>query len=460
MAQYEITLIAFDIKRWDLDSQRLNIIIYYVLEDEERNQMFELSITQPPEMVEEFLGKIRMACAQNITESERKDAQFNLANETYLQQKLYNYFKKILMELNNPKRKRGDPKFIYSTHLDVYNENQDISFLPQIIQFFVVLNWARKYYEQENYQKAIDPLRQLIEIKSDFGLAYKWLARSLKKTRKYEDAMLHYQKYAEVDDSLDAWLDLAKSYRKGKIFDKSEKIYFEILAKYQDEKEAKMGLAQIYYARNEPIFLEKLRELYQQDPVWLKNWLTNEFNFRIYVTPKTQLSPVDASRYLGFSKVFELTQKAFKNELPSHFNPAKARMSFYKEELDNWSKVVNEFNILKEKIELHPENINLTILKKVNEMDEEDSEEKPEIVVEGKPVKRSTRVEEIIRKIREAKAQRAKYNLVVNVEQNAGTVEKKVKEKVKTKGRTSAKKKGTKKTGSKTKVEKISSGGK
>jgi tetratricopeptide (TPR) repeat protein len=442
MAGHEVTLIALDIKKWDLDSQRLGILNYFVLDNEERNHSFELSITQPPEMVEEFLGKIRYTCSEKIQSSDSgEEINFTVVNETFLRQKLYNYFKKVLLELNNPKRKRGEPKFIYSTHMDVYTENQDISFLPQFLQFFVVLNWARKYYEQEDYQKAIDPLRQLIQIKPDYGLAYKWLARSLKKTRKYEDAMHYYQKYAEVDNSLDSWLDLAKSYRKGKIFDKSEQIYLDILEKYPEEKEVKIGLAQIYYARNESIFLEKLKELFDEDPVWLKNWLSQEFNFRIYTAPKTPLTPVDASRYLGFSQVFELTQKAFKNEVPSHFNPAKARMNFYKEELDNWSLVVNEFNLLGQKIELHPEKININALKTLNDLDEIEAE--AEKKVEPKPVKRSTKVEEIIRKIREAKAQRAK--LTGNLGENSEIKSSQSPEVKSPKGKSNIQKKQTKK---------------
>jgi len=408
MKQFEVTLIALDLRKWDLETQRISLTIYLVLDDEERTQMFDLSITQPPEMVEEFLGKVRVGCEQKLKNKneEEEGIQLVFPNETFLRQKLYNYFKRILMELNNPKRKKGQAKMIFTTHMDVYNENQDISFLPQILQFYVVLNWARKYYDKEDYQRAVEPLRKLIKIKPDFGLGYKWLARSLKKIRKYDEATRFYEKYAEVDDSLDAWLDLAKSYRKGKIFDKSEKIYHDLLKKYPGEKEARIGLAQIQYARNNSSFIEMLDELYEEDPGWLKKWLVEEFNFRIYVSPKTPLTPVQASQYLGYDKVFELTQRAFRNEIPSHFNPSRARISFFKEELDNWAMVMNRYHCFPEEVKLYPDRLPGESLKPVEvNLEEGESGEVVDQQSEAKG-KYSTRVEDILRKIRASKAQR------------------------------------------------------
>jgi tetratricopeptide (TPR) repeat protein len=402
------------------------------MDDEEKNQILDLSITQPPEMVEEFLGKIRVLSEQKINNNKNdgeEDVQIEMANETFLRQKLYNYFKRILMELNNPKRKKGQPRMIFTTHLDTYNENQDISFLPTIIQFYVVLNWARKYYEKEDYQRAVEPLRKLIKIKPDFGLGYKWLARSLKKIRKYEDAMRYYEKYAEVDDSSDAWLDLAKSYRKGKIFDKSEEIYQRLINENPDDGEAKIGLAQIKYARNDQGYLGILDEMFEKEPEWLKKWLVNEFNFRIYSSPKTPLSPLHAAQYLGYSQVYELTQRAFRNEVPSHFNPARARMSFYKEELDSWAMLMNRYSANRERIDLYPDRIAGADVKPVeidiHEDEKEDIEQKtPEI-----PKQRSSRVEEIIRKIREQKAKKNAETQSESMKENADGGEQPVKRK-------------------------------
>ncbi len=403
MSALEVRLIAVEIRKWELENSKLYLTSYIVINDEERNLNFGVGILQPPEMVEEYFGKLRKEIAAQSENTTPQDVNFD--SETFLRQKLYNYFKRIMMELNNPRRKRGQPKMIFTTHMDIYNENQDISFLPERIQFFVVLNWARKYYNREDYKRAIDPLRQLIKLDPEYGLGYMMLARSLKKIRKYDEAMRLYEKYAEVDQSTEAWLELAKSLRKGKLFERSEEIYQRILKEDPTNREARIGLAQIRYANKNEEFWKILEELYQEDPVWLRQWLVEEFNFRIYVPEKTILTPVQAAKMLGYKQTFELTQRAFKNELPSHFNPSKARITFYREELENWAEVMNRFKCLEEEIKLYPERI--------------DMEEEPEVEIintepdghlSKKDGKELTKVEEILMEIRARKAQRLAAN--------------------------------------------------
>ncbi len=413
MAEKVFNLIALDIRKWDLEHQKIYLQSYLVNGEAEAILQFDVTLLPPPEMVEEFLGKMRKSLiARENNEVGEEALEIELDNETFIRQKLYNYFKRIHQELNNPRRKKGQPKMIYSTHMDVYSENQDISFLPRTLQFYVVLNWARKYYEKEDYKRAIDPLRRLIKLKPDYGLGYKWLARSLKKIRKYDEAMKMYQKYADVDGSLDSLLDLAKSLRKGKIFDRSEKIYHQILEQYPGEKEARIGLAQIKYARKEPDYVQILDELYEEDPDWLREWLVEEFNFRIYLPNKTYLSPPMAAKFLGFQRIIELTQLAFKNDIPSHFNPVKAKLSFFREELENWAFCMNRYKCLPNEIKLYPEALAGA---KAPPASNGAAESNQASGVAASPAtgpggRKLTRVEEILMKIRARKQERLAAN--------------------------------------------------
>jgi len=410
MALYEISLIASQIRKWDLEIQKIRMNNFFLVTNEngQRELEFDVTMLNPAEMTEEFVGKLKYEFSKVMSQENGDDnPEVELESESFIRQKLHGYFKRILMELNNPRRKRGQPRMIYSTYLDIYSESQDISFLPPKVQFYVLFNWAKKYYEKEEYNKAIEPLRKLLKINPEFGLGYKWLARSLKKNRKYDEAMYFYEKYAEVDGSIDSLLDLAKSYRKGKLFEKSEKLYHQILEKDPGNMEARIGLAQIKYARKEPDYIEILDELFKEDPDWLREWLVDEFNFRIYLPEKTYLSPVQASKFLGYKKVFELTQKAFKNDLPSHFNPVKARLSFYKEELENWAHVMNRFQCLPEEVKLYPEALEEEIsadrLAQANTPQISTTDENGEETINGRPL---TRVEKILLEIRRRKAMR------------------------------------------------------
>ena len=172
MATFEVALIAVDVRKWDMESQRISLNNFFVMDKEERSYNFDVTITEVAGMVEEYLGKLLIAAKQKIKQAglTEEDNEVVLANDSFLRQKMHSYFKKITSELNNPRRKRSQNKVIFSTHLDLYAENQDISFLPDIMQFYVALNWARKYYEKEEYQRAIEPLRKLVKIRPDFGL--------------------------------------------------------------------------------------------------------------------------------------------------------------------------------------------------------------------------------------------------------------------------------------------------
>lgn len=405
MSDLQINLIALEIPRWDLETQKVNLKTFFMVEEKESDINFDVTIMQPPEMVEEFIGKLRVECEKMLKNLRGDESlQVLIDNEAFIRQKIYNYFKRITSELNNPRRKKGQPKMIFTTHMDIYNENQDVSFLPQPFRLYVVLNWCRKYYEKEDFKKAVEPLRKLIKDNPQYGQGYLWLARSLKKIRKYDEAMRYYEKYAEVEGTTDAWLELAKSYRKGKIFDKSEEIYLRILKKEPENREARIGHAQILYANNSDDYLPILDKLYAEDPQWCKEWLNNEFNFRIYITEKTLLSPVQAAKFLGFRQIFELTQRAFKNEIPSHFNPSKARISFYREELEKWSLVMNRFHCQEQEIELHPEKVHEPLETGMAEPEETVAGGGSGIDKEGG--KSLTKVEEILRHIRARKAAR------------------------------------------------------
>ena len=403
---YQVNFLALDIKRWILEHRKINSIASLLIGEEEKQLQFDFSILKPHEMLENFMAKLHNEISSRLlpTNGSTKTV-VEFENPSFLRQQLLSYFKKIAIELrggkgnNNENNHRG----IRTTHFDVYPEDSDISSLPEHAKFYVVLNWCRNYYDREEYKKAIDPLQKLLKLNPQFGLGYKWLARSQKKIRKYEEAMSNYQRYAEVDGSVEAYLDLAKSYRKGKIFDKSEEIYTDLLMSDPKNKEAQIGLAQIKFAVRQPEYLQLLDKLFKQDPAWLKKWLVEEFNFRVYVPEKTFITPSQAAKFLGFDQVFQLTERAFKNELPSHFNPAKARMSFYKEELEQWAEVMNRFRCLDKKVELHPEHIDDKRSIKMARDEDVSSKKSDE--------SSSKKLEQMLKEIREMKARRAAHQI-------------------------------------------------
>ncbi|HQU71683.1 MAG: tetratricopeptide repeat protein [Calditrichaeota bacterium] len=403
--QKDIYPIALTTRKWDLDGRRLYLQCPVIWNMAEYELDFDIQYGNAPDMVDTVLTRIRELLA---AQSEPSPAPLTINNEPFVRKKLLNHFKRFLTEVNNNRRKKP----VGSTHLAFFPEDQELGFLPREIQFFVVFNRARKISENEDWKKSIDPLRHAISLRPDFGQPYKLLARSLKKIRHYEEAMATYQKYAEVDDSLDAWLDLAKSLRKGKQFDNSEKIYHRVLERFPAEREARIGLAQIYFSTKQvpEKYLTILEALYDEDPAWLKGWLTAEFNFRIYVPEKEQLSPNQAVQYLGLSEIAELTKMAFKNDVPSHFNPAKARLTFFREELEGWALVMNRFDCLRDGMVIHPEHLNGAAPGGKKEKAPAEPAAQESAPAPAKSNGKPTRVEEILAAIRARKAERMGQN--------------------------------------------------
>jgi tetratricopeptide (TPR) repeat protein len=407
MSEHLIDFIALDIKRWNVDRRKLKILGFFTNGDEEIEFSLEVSARQPSEVTEQVLKKCMGNYSDFLHKKKIDDTPVvKVTNEKSLRQKLNSHFKKFINELNGAKQKKTQPRLFDFTGFDFYKEKQDIGHLSKNLQFFVILNWARRHYEAEDFKKAIDPLRKAIKINPTYGITYKWLARSLKKIRRYEEAMRYYEKYREVDDSLDAWLELAKSYRKGKEFDKSEVLYKQILEKHPQEREAIIGLAQIKYARNEPDFILLLDKLFEAHPNWLKQWLKEEFNFRIYTLEKTYLTPVQAANFLGLEDALELTRKAFRNDIPSHFHPGKARLSFFKEELENWAMVMNRYKSTSVEIKTFPERVQNSD-EEIPEDNGEPQKAKKSTVSVSKQDRPLTRVEQILMEIRSRKKNEA-----------------------------------------------------
>ena len=52
-----------------------------------------------------------------------------------------------------------------------------------------------------------------------------------------------------------------------------------------------------------------------------------------------------ASRYLGYDRPFDLTKRAFNDEIPCYFDSERGTIRFVKAELDQWVEIQNHFRI-------------------------------------------------------------------------------------------------------------------
>jgi hypothetical protein len=64
-----------------------------------------------------------------------------------------------------------------------------------------------------------------------------------------------------------------------------------------------------------------------------------------------------ASRYLGYDRPFDLTKRAFNDEIPCYFDSEKGTIRFVKEEIDHWVDIVNRYHVDITHPVLHPERL-------------------------------------------------------------------------------------------------------
>ena len=60
---------------------------------------------------------------------------------------------------------------------------------------------------------------------------------------------------------------------------------------------------------------------------------------------------------MGFDRPFDLTRRAFNEEIPSYFNSEKGTIRFVKEELDLWVEIMNRYKIDNEGYSTHADRL-------------------------------------------------------------------------------------------------------
>ena len=332
----------------------------------------EMRLSSPTNMVNEFLNHVFHTAKDKIYETNRNDSSDNeevttngngtniiLVNEPEVKRKLGFFFAKILKEFNMNRRSHGRSRIISTRSLDFYYNDFEFEPLPDDIKFYVHLNRGVNKMNGDLYPNAVDDLKNALTIKPDDPLANKNMAKALMKLGKYEKAVEHLEKSARSEHSDASLHQLAIAYVKLGALDKAETIYDEIEKEFPDSFYGLFGKAMIAYKKGKG-FRQKLDKIYKANPEWLKDRLKSEWNFHIaeYVdNEKNMWNAATAARYLGFDRPFDLTRKAFNDEIPSYFDSERGTIRFVRAELDAWVELTNRYRLDVQTYETHKERL-------------------------------------------------------------------------------------------------------
>ena len=173
------------------------------------------------------------------------------------------------------------------------------------------------------------------------------MAEALLKNQKVEEALPYFEKYADNEKSLKGFNDLAHAYIKIEKFKEAENVVKRMKKQNPDDLLVKMLEAQVAYLQTKP-YTDQLDKIKDIDDNWLREYLKKSWDFNLpgYRDHESKMwNAATASRYLGYDRPFDLTKRAFNDELPCYFDSEKGTIRFVKTELDQWVEIQNRYKV-------------------------------------------------------------------------------------------------------------------
>ena len=152
---------------------------------------------------------------------------------------------------------------------------------------------------------------------------------------------------------------MAHAYIKLERFKDAESVFERMKKLDPDDLMAKIGQAQIAYLEGKD-YISNLTEIYKTDEEWLREYLKKSWGYKLpgYGDDESRMwNAATASRYLGYDRPFDLTKRAFNDEIPCYFDSEKGTIRFVRAELDNWVEIKNRFRVDGQEYEVYPDRL-------------------------------------------------------------------------------------------------------
>ena len=351
----ELYFLSTYLKKWSYSENKFTLNYSFVVGGLYERNRIEMRIGSPVNLLNELLNhafhraKERLYAAADAMKDETLNDFTNilLVNESEVKRKLSLFISKIIKEFNQNKRSRGKTRMISIRSLDFYYNDFEFQPLDDEIKFFVHMNRGINKINGDLWSNAVDDLTLALEIKPDDTRANKYMALALHKLGRHEAALKHLVIYAQNEDSPESLDALAKAYIQLGDFEKAEQIYKDLNKRFPDSLLAQYGMAQIAYKLGSG-YKSILDRIYKKDPEGLRDKLKKDWDYKIpgyCENEECMWNAATAARYLGFERPFDLTRKAFNEEIPSYFDSERGIIRFVKVELDSWVELMNRYTV-------------------------------------------------------------------------------------------------------------------
>ncbi len=345
----ELHLLSVYLKKWSYQDNRISISYSYYSRLGYGRNMVDMRINSPQIMVTDFLSNVYYKSKElfgSIDENGNKSP-VKLSNESEVKRKLHMYLSKILKEFNANKRTHGKVRMISSRSMDFYYNDFEYEPLDEEGKFYVHMNRGVNKMNGDLWSAAIEDLKIALQFRPDDPEANKYMAQALLKSNQLNESIPYYKKYALAEKSLNSLNELAHAYIKVEDYDAAADLYKEMAKIDPDNLLAKIGQAQIAYLKGKSYtkLLDKINEI---DEDWLREYLKNQWEYKLagYSEDESKMwNAATAARYLGYDRPFDLTKRAFNDEIPCYFDPERGTIRFVKAELDKWVEIQNRYHL-------------------------------------------------------------------------------------------------------------------
>jgi len=344
-----LQILSTYLKKWSYQENRISVSYSYFTELGYGRQVIDMRINSPQNMVNEFLNRSIYKVKDSYQNSDKIKGDFTikLVNETEAQRKLNLFLTKILKEFNTNKRSRGRVRMISSRSMDFYYNDFEYEPLSDQAKYYVHLNRGLNKMNGDLWSAAIEDLKIALSFNDQDPLVNKYMAEALLKNQKVEEALPYFEKYADNEKSLKGFNDLAHAYIKIEKFKEAENVVKRMKKQNPDDLLVKMLEAQVAYLQTKP-YTDQLDKIKDIDDNWLREYLKKSWDFNLpgYRDHESKMwNAATASRYLGYDRPFDLTKRAFNDELPCYFDSEKGTIRFVKTELDQWVEIQNRYKV-------------------------------------------------------------------------------------------------------------------
>lgn len=367
MESGNLHILSTYLKKWSYQENRISISYSYFTELGYGRQVVDMRINSPQNMVNDFLNRAiyRVKDSYKNSRDSSREVAVRLVNETEAHRKLNLFLSKILKEYNTNKRSHGRVRMISSRSMDFYYNDFEYDPLDENAKFYVHLNRGVNKMNGDLWSAAIEDLKIALSLDDDHPLANKYMAEALLKNKNTEEALPYYEKYAENEQSLRGYNSLSHAYIKLEKYKQAEKVLDKMKKLDPDDLLVKVLRAQIGYLQSKPYFdqLDKIKVI---DEEWLRNYMKKDWDYRLpgHNSDESMMwNAATASRYLGYDRPFDLTKRAFNDEIPCYFNSERGTIRFAKAELDQWVKIQNRYKIDDSKYKVYEDRLSKEELK-------------------------------------------------------------------------------------------------